>query len=74
MASYKVTWEIDIGDADSYRDAAITAREIQLLNPESFSIYEVHKLSSGKKVVIDVMDESDDPQDSALEQLAEEGI
>ncbi len=70
MAWFKVIWECEF-EADSYREAAEEARQA-LLDPDSELVcFEVEK-SSGKKYMIDLMDPDDDPQDSALEQLAEE--
>ena len=59
MASYLVTWKIDI-DADSHREAAEQARMLQL-NPESLAVvYEVQQTGPVKRthsVEIDLLAE-----------------
>ena len=71
MRTYEVIWRIAI-EAQSYRDAADQAREIQL-DPDSEALFfDLKNLSTGREVVVDLMDLEDNPQDPPLEQLAAE--
>ena len=57
MSLYRVTWEIDI-DAESPREAAETAKEIQLIPFESgnsASIFEIKRWPNGEKTTVDLI-------------------
>ena len=71
MAIYKVIWEIHL-DADSYRGAAERCRTMHL-DPDSIaSFFDVTNTNTGTTKSVDLLDPDDDPQDSPLEQLAQE--
>ena len=53
MATYKVTWEIEI-DADTPEEAVMEAREIQLDDMSEATAFELERLSDGQKYQIDL--------------------